>query len=181
MADLIKRWTLGIFAVVFLMTAGATYWRLGHANWTLASILATLGALFYAVRTYFLLKPEVARLKAEQQKQREDLFNEGCGEVAEATSHLSDADFSVFVTCLHMMGESEDSYSFMTSRGSPVHDVLVRMADVRCTRPVEMKRIRPDYDASLCRYELTKLGRVLLPRMLQDAAHRRARRANAAA
>jgi hypothetical protein len=180
MAEVVKRWALGIFALVFLLTAGATYWRTGHANWVLASTLATLAALFFAVRSYVLLKPEVARRKAEHQKLREDLFEEGCGEVADAMSRLSVADLSVFITCHQMIGGSEDSHSFMTSRGSPVHDVLVRMTDVRCAHPLEMKKLHPDYDVTLCRYELTELGRALLPPMLRDAANRRQRRSTAA-
>lgn len=162
------------------MATGATYWRTGEANFTLAAILAAMAALFVGVRFYFILKPEVARLTAEYREHRETLFNEGCGEVAETMSHLSAADFSVFVTCHRMMRESEQPHRFMTSRGSPVHYVLVQMTDVRCARPLEMKRIRPGHDASLCQYELTDVGIALLPTMLRDASNRRNRRTRAA-
>jgi hypothetical protein len=181
MAKLIRDWLSAIFAVVFLLVAGLTYWRTGQPNYALASVLATLAAIFAGVRFHFLGKPEKARLEAERLKRREDLFNRSCGEVAELMSYLSRADFSVFITCHHMLSEGESSYSFMTARGSPVHTVLVAMTHVRCARPVQMKRIRPGHDASLATYELTKLGKALLEPLMKDAVGRRRARASRAA
>jgi len=181
MARLIRDWLSAVFAITFIVIAGLGYWRTGEPNFRVAAVLAILATAFAAIRGYFLLRPELARREVERRKARDDLFEAGCGEVAELMSHLSPADFSVFITCHHLLGDGHDGYSFMTARGSPVHNVLVAMTDVRCARPVEMKQIRPGYDASLATYELTELGKVLLERLMQDAARRRACRTSAAA
>ena len=181
MARQIRDWLSAVFALAFAAVMGVTYWRTGHANFTAAGVFATLATAFVGIRGYFLWKPEKARLEAERQQHREDLFNQACGEVAELMSHLSPADFSVFITCHRMLGKGETSYGFMTARGSPVHNVLVGMTDVRFARPVEMKRIAPGHDASLARYELTKLGMALLEPLMKDAARRRSQRTSRAA
>jgi hypothetical protein len=181
MARQIRDWLSVVFALAFATVAGITYWRTGQVNFMAAGVLATVATVFAGIRGYFLWKPEKARLEAERQEHREALFNQSCGEVAEMMSHLSPADFSVFIACHRVIGDQESSYGFMTARGSPVHNVLVGMTDVRCARPVEMKRIARGHDASLARYELTKLGRGLLEPLMRDAARRRSERAGRAA
>jgi|GEM_PF-5221398 len=179
MASLIKSWVLGVFAVVYIGGAAMMYFEQGRIDFDLLAVIATLAATVAGFRFYFTLKPEMVRRADERRKAKGRLFDEACGEVAEAMSHLSRADFSVFITCHRMLERGEDSYSFRTSQGSPVHLVLVAMADARCTRPKEMKRYAPHSQASYALYELTDLGKTLLPLFLQDAAQRRFRRERA--
>jgi hypothetical protein len=176
MVELIKRWTLGVFAVTFVLGTAMFYARTGSIHFKAVAALSTAVAVFVAIRFYFMLKPEVARLEEERRQQRIALFEEGCGEVAELMSYLSPGDFSVFITCHKMLDDGSDGHGFRTAKGSPVHNVLVAMVDVRCARPQEMRRVDPAMDFSIADYELTKLGKVLLPQFMKDAVHRRSRR-----
>lgn len=174
-----------VFVVVFMLGVGFLYVRTGSIPFRFIAGVSTASAAFVALRSYFVLKAENIRreedrerlrLEEEQKQEREALFEESCGEVAEAMSHLSRGDFSVFVTCHRMLERGETSYGFLTSRGSPVHNVLVAMTDLRCTRPKAMKPLDPSLDISIAEYELTDLGKALMLTFLQDAVRRRMRR-----
>jgi hypothetical protein len=174
-----------VFVVVLMLGVGFFYVRTGSIPFKFVIGLSTACAAFVALRSYFVLKAEDIRreedlerqrIEDEQERQRDALFEEGCGEAAEVMSHLSAADFSVFLTCEQMLARGEGDYTFVTSKGSPMHHVLVALTDVRCARPKDMKRLDPATEFVLVEYRLTKLGQTLLPTFLNDAARRRVRR-----
>lgn len=112
-------------------------------------------------------------LQEAERQQIAQLFNDSCGEIAEAMSRLSAADFSVFLTCLSLM-KPGDRYQFRTSHGSPNQAILAAMEDVWCVQLTGTQVIAPGF--SISDYELTDLGRSLLINFVRDATQRRSKR-----
>lgn len=177
-----------LYLGLFVIFAGMIYYVFGTFNLIVIGGLAALGTGFAVLRAYGPIKADLTRAKmrdaeeqerldAEQQAQRNHLFGMACVEIAKMMSKLSDGDLSMFMTAdKFCKNNGADSYQFRTSKGSPVHEVLVAMVDVGCTEPVEMKRLAPEVDLTIATYELTERGKHALELFIRDAFRYRQQR-----
>jgi hypothetical protein len=87
---------------------------------------------------------------------------------------LSPVDLSIYQAILLGTGANETA-SIVTSKGSPNHNVLVQMADLKLATPEEFKTIGvPPAEFTMVRYALTDFCRKRLGSLMQDVLSHRA-------
>ena len=180
MARQLRDYLSVLFLGLFAIFTALLYWRAGTFNLLITGALAALATGVVILRFWNPMRRDLARAKtrdtedqarteAIRNSEQEREFGLACFEIVKMMSRLSDADLSVFITADKRCKSNGDTYRFVTSGGSPVHEVLVAMVDVDCTKPVEIRRIVPTSSAALATYELTGWGRHILERFIRDS------------
>ncbi|WP_151975237.1 hypothetical protein [Erythrobacter sp. EC-HK427] len=173
-----------ILSVVFLGTfvafAGMIFIAVGRFDFLLSGLFATAATLYAAFRARKPIMADIKRNKDERIAAEKDAMNRArvqskesfvaaCKEVAQMMANLSDADLSVFITADQYLREESEIYRFRSTQGSPIHNLLVAMADVGMTKPIRMARYAPDVEISHVEYELTKWAREALEPTICEA------------
>lgn len=177
-----------IFLGLFAIFSGMLYFAFGGFHWEIAGVAATIGTGYVVLRGFTPIKEgyvkaregdaeEQERIAAEAKAEGDHQFALACLEIARMMSSLSDGELGMFIQADQISKNGAGTeYQFTTSTGSPVHQVLVAMADVDCTKPVEMKQIVPGGDDGIATYKLTDYGKNLLERFIRSALHMRQNR-----
>ena len=172
MWKLLAKMSAVVFAASLVALSAIAAWRTGEVNWRIVFFLAFAATALFAIRAYFPLRDGARRLfirrEVRRRHERLRMLGAAVNELIQSMARLSPADLSLYFTLLEKTDEGETA-CVVTSRGSPNHDVLVQMTDLRLARPEELKTlgssVRP---FTIARYALTPFGRSYLPKLMPD-------------
>lgn len=167
-----------VYLVAVVGLAVFSQWRFGFVQWRLICALAAFAPAIFAlrIRSRLVKASRSLFIRSELRRRRERIRALGAAvnELIRSMANLSPGDLSVYHSILGCTAE-DDVASVLTSMGSPNHNVLVQMCDLKFAVPEEAKSFGdPPHRFTSMRYALTALGRRQLPGLLADALRYRA-------
>jgi len=178
MWKLLAKTSAAFFGVCVVVLVVMMEWRTGRVEWRVVLAIATPATALFAARAYFPLRSELRRqfIRAELRRRRHRLrvLGAAVNELIASMARLSPGDLSLYHTILQSTGDG-DTACILTSKGSPNHDVLVQMTDLKLATPKEFKTFgTPPHAFTSARYALTPFGRTFIPRLMSDVLKHRA-------
>ncbi|WP_157799416.1 hypothetical protein [Qipengyuania seohaensis] len=157
----------GVFGVCVFLGVGFASFHSRAPNWKFIVIISTIVTGVFAVRAYFLLRSEEARVSKELTPEIRALQK-----LVDSMALLSLADLSVFITAQQQLTHDEDEFVFVTSLGSPVHKVGIHMKRLGLAAHLPYTQMS-EAELDLTKFSLTPEGKDYLGTLLDGVAKRR--------